>query len=95
MEAKLSQIKKATSDAEAEMLKAKEAYDDSERRLNAAKELLRNMDHEDQKKIMVNDTNLPELLELHSIAKEAYSNSQKRYETNAKYVKMIEDKLGI
>lgn len=95
MEAKLSQLKKATSEAEAEMLKAKEALEDSQRRLDAAKELLKNMDPEDQKKIMVNDTKLPELLELLSIARQAYLDSKARYETNGKYVKIIEEKLGI
>lgn len=95
MEAKLSQLKKATSEAEKEMTNAKKAYEDSQRRLDAAKELLQNMDEEDQKKIKINDTKLPELLELHSIAKDSYEVSQKKYETNKKYVRMIEEKLGI
>jgi hypothetical protein len=94
MEAKHNQLKKATADAEGEMLKTKEALQDSEKRLNAAKELLRNMDPEDQKKIKVTDTKLPELLELYSVAKEAHSVSQNRYETNLKYVKILEEKIA-
>lgn len=93
MEAKLAKLKQATSDAENEMNKAKEAFDDSKRRLDAVKELLQSMDEEDQKSIQINDTRLPELLDLHSIAREEYDVAQKRYETNLKYVKIIEEKM--
>jgi hypothetical protein len=93
MEAKLTKLKKAAAESETEMLKAKEAYIDSEKRLTAAKDLLRKMDSDDQKKIMINDTKLPELLELHAAAKDQYEMSEKRYATNMKYVKMIEDKI--
>ena len=93
MEDKLAKLKKASAEADKAMNKAREAFEDSERRLNAAKELLKNMDEEDQKKIQVNDTKLPELLELHTLAKEEYVTAQKRHETNLKYVKIFEDKV--
>ena len=95
MEAKLSQLKNATKEAESQMLKAKELFDDAEQRLTAAKDLLKQMDAEDQKKIQVNDTKLPEILDLYSIAKESYDESKARYESNMKYVKIIEEKLGL
>ncbi len=93
MEDKLAKLKLATTNAEKDMRNAKAVLEDSTKRLNAAKELLRNMDEEDQKKIQINDTKLPELLELHATAKEEYSVAQRRYETNLKYVKIIEDKM--
>ena len=94
MEAKLAQLKKATTISETEMLKAKELYNDSDTCLSMAKEALRSMDAEDQKKIMINDTKLPELLELNALAKNSYIELEKRHATNMKYVKLIEEKIN-
>ena len=59
-----------------------------------AKEALRSMDAEDQKKIMINDTKLPELLELNALAKNSYIESEERHATNMKYVKLIKEKIN-
>lgn len=77
------------------MRKNKEALAESQRCLDTAKELLRNMNPEDQKKIKVTDTRLPELLDLHAMAKETYEESQKRFQTNMKYIKILEEKIGV
>ncbi len=94
LESKLAKLKKVTIEAENDMKKNKERFEDSQRRLLAAKELLRNMDPEDQKTVKVNDTKLPELLDLHRMAKEVYEESVKRYETNMRYIRVIESKGG-
>jgi 3-oxoacyl-ACP reductase-like protein len=91
---KLQRLQLATDEAKDCLSKAKTAFDDSLRRLNAAKEALREMDPEDQERIQVNDTKLPELLDLHSIATEEYNNARSRYETNLRYLTMLKEKLS-
>lgn len=76
------------------MRKDKEALEDSQMRVDTAKALLKQMDPEEQQRIMVSDTKLPELLALHTKAKEDYETSLKRYETNKKYLKMCQEKMG-
>eukprot|EP00553_Chaetoceros_curvisetus_P002406 CAMPEP_0204611948 /NCGR_PEP_ID=MMETSP0717-20131115/63_1 /ASSEMBLY_ACC=CAM_ASM_000666 /TAXON_ID=230516 /ORGANISM="Chaetoceros curvisetus" /LENGTH=94 /DNA_ID=CAMNT_0051623825 /DNA_START=471 /DNA_END=755 /DNA_ORIENTATION=+ len=94
MSDKIAKLEVATDEAKKRMDSTKEAFDDSLRRLEAAKELLREMSPEDQQKIQVNDTKLPELLEMHSMATEAYEEAKKRYETNSRYLELFKAKLG-
>eukprot|EP00562_Extubocellulus_spinifer_P003764 CAMPEP_0178538372 /NCGR_PEP_ID=MMETSP0696-20121128/37071_1 /TAXON_ID=265572 /ORGANISM="Extubocellulus spinifer, Strain CCMP396" /LENGTH=124 /DNA_ID=CAMNT_0020170629 /DNA_START=181 /DNA_END=555 /DNA_ORIENTATION=+ len=94
MEAKLTQLEAATEAAEKSMLQNLEALDDATERVRAAKMLLRQMPLEDQEKIQVNDTKLPELLDLLARATEEYEVSQKTYETNKRYLDLLKKKLG-
>lgn len=94
MEDKFAKLQIATGEAEIAMDKAKTSFDDSLRRLNMAKEALREMDEEDQKKIEINDTKLPELLDLHRVASEEYGAAKSRYETNSKYLILFKAKVG-
>lgn len=91
---KVAKLQKATEQSLQDVTKAKSEYDDSLFRLNSAKELLQAMDKEDQEKIMINDTKIPELLELHSIAKQRYEEAKVRYETNDRYLTMLLAKLN-
>lgn len=89
---KVQKLQLATQEAEERMIRAKAAFDDSLRRLDAAKEALREMDQEDQERIQINDTKLPELLDLHHIAAEEYGDAKSRYETNLRYLSMFQAK---
>jgi len=95
MEDKIAKLQVATDEAETQMKKNKEALEDSQNRVDAAKALLRELDEEEQNKIQVSDTKLPELLALHTRAKEEYETSQQRFETNTRYLKMYQEKLGV
>jgi hypothetical protein len=94
MESKVAKLQEATEQSLQDVTNAKSEYDDSLFRLKSAKELLQAMDKEDQEKMMINDTKLPELLELHSIAKQRYEEAKVRYETNDRYLTMLLDKLN-
>jgi phage FluMu gp28-like protein len=91
---KVQKLQLATDEAKECMMKTKAAFDDSLRRLNAAKEALQAMDQEDQERIQVNDTKLPELLDLHRMATEEYNDAKCRYETNLRYLSMLKAKLN-
>ena len=94
MDDKIAKLQVATEKAQAEMEQDKAALDDAVKRLTAAKDLLREMDAEDQAIFQVNDTKLPELISLHQLAKEKYETSQTRYETNHRYLTMMKEKAG-
>jgi hypothetical protein len=94
MSDKIQKLQQATDEAKNNMMKSKASFDDSLRRLNAAKEALRAMDQEDQERIQVNDTKLPELLDLHRMATEEYQDSKCRYETNLRYLSLLKEKLN-
>mmetsp|Transcript_8643 Transcript_8643/g.13034 ORF Transcript_8643/g.13034 Transcript_8643/m.13034 type:complete len:96 (-) Transcript_8643:209-496(-) len=92
MSDKVEKLRVATEGSKERMDRAKAAFDDSLRRLNAAKEALREMDQEDQNKIMINDTQLPELIDLHSISTEEYNEAKSRHETNLRYLELFKAK---
>mmetsp|Transcript_19293 Transcript_19293/g.29223 ORF Transcript_19293/g.29223 Transcript_19293/m.29223 type:complete len:95 (+) Transcript_19293:189-473(+) len=94
MSDKVKKLQIATDEAMEQMNKTKCAYEDSLRRLEAVKELLREMSPKDQQKVHVNDTKLPELIEMHTIATEAHEEAKKKFETNSRYLQLFEAKLG-
>ena len=89
---KIQKLEAATATAKSSMTKAKEVLDDASLRLNTAKQLLRQLDEEEQQKIQVNDTKLPELLEFHAIARLQYEQAKTKYETNLRYLVMYTKK---
>jgi hypothetical protein len=94
MSDKIVKLEEATEKSKAALDEAKAAFEDSEKRLNYAKEALRQMDPEDQKKIQVNDTKLPELIDMHRLAADQYSEAKARFETNSRYLALFKAKLG-
>lgn len=84
----VAKLQKATDEAEAEMKRLKLAYDDSDTAVKAAKDLLKQLDEEEQRRIKVTDTKLPELLAGHTAVEEAYETARKRFETNKRYLDM-------
>ena len=92
MSSKVEKLRKATEDAKLKLSEAQAALADSQRRLDAAKEALQHLDKEEQETIMVTDTMLPELLEMHAQAKDTVAVAESRYETNKRYLAIYEAK---
>ena len=86
MDDKIVKLKAATESAKDAMDQSERELKDSQERLDLAKQLLQSMDKKDQEKIKIGDTKYPELLALHQIALDNFETSQKRYETNKRYL---------
>ena len=94
MEDKIAKLEAATADAEKEVLRNLEVLSDATERVRVAKALLKQMPQEDQEKIAITDTKLPELLDMLALATENYETSQQRYETNKRYLELLRQKMG-
>ena len=94
MEEKIAKLEAATADAEKEVLRTLEVLSDATERVRVAKALLKQMPQEDQEKIQITDTKLPELLDMLATATENYETSQQRYETNKRYLEILRQKTG-
>lgn len=92
LEDKISKLQAATDDAEGQLKKHKQALEDSQKRVDAAKAMFKQIPEDEQNKILITDTKLPELLEMHAIAKEEYETSETRYETNQRYLDVYKEK---
>lgn len=85
-DSKIAKLKDATDKAKEEMDQKHREVKDSQERLDVAKELLQSLEPEEQLKIKMSDTKLPELIAMHQLAQDAYETAVKRYETNQKYL---------
>ena len=94
MEDKIAKLEAATDDAEKEVLLNLEMLSVATERVRVAKALLKQMPQEDQERIPITDTKLPELLDVLATATENYETSQQRYETNKRYLEMLRQKVG-
>mmetsp|Transcript_28232 Transcript_28232/g.81640 ORF Transcript_28232/g.81640 Transcript_28232/m.81640 type:complete len:119 (-) Transcript_28232:1180-1536(-) len=94
MEDKIAKLEAATSQAEKDVLRDLELLSDATERVRVAKALLKQMPQEDQEKIPITDTKLPELLDLLATATENYETSQQRYQTNKRYLEILTRKMG-
>ena len=94
MEDKIAKLEAATVDAEKEVLRNLEVLSDATERVRVAKALLKQMPQEDQEKIPITDTKLPELLGMLANATETFETSQQRYETNKRYLDILRQKVG-
>ena len=94
MEDKIAKLEAATAYSEKDLLRNLEVLSDATERVRVAKALLKSMPKEEQEKIQVTDTKLPELLDLLATASENYETSQQRYETNKRYLDMLKHKMG-
>ena len=94
MEDKIAKLEAATADAEKEFLRNLGVLSDATERVRVAKALLKQMPQEDQEKIPITDTKLPELLDMLATATENYETSQQRYETNKRYLEILRQKTG-
>ena len=94
MDDKLAKLQAATDEAEKEVKTCKEALEEAEKKLEAAKTKYKNLPPDEQAKLQINDTELPELMDLCNRAKDAYETAQSRLATNQKYLTLLKTKLG-
>jgi hypothetical protein len=92
MEDKIAKLQAATDEAEAQLKVCKEALELSEQQLFQAKEKYRNLPQEEQERLQVNDTELPELIENQLRAKNVYETVRGRFETNQRYLEAMTKK---
>ena len=91
---KALKLQQATDQAEADVNKCFAKVQRSKEAVLAAKTLLANLDEDEQERIMVTDTTLPELLEMLQVDRDAYETAVKRYETNKRYLALYTAKWG-
>jgi hypothetical protein len=89
---KIAKLQLATDEAEKQMTFCKELLETAEQQLTREKEKYRNLPQEEQEKLAMNETELPELLETQARAKNVYEEVQARYATNKRYLEMVKAK---
>jgi hypothetical protein len=88
MDDKVLKLKQATDQAEADVNSWFAKLKKSEEAVLAAKALLAHLDEDEQVRIMVTDTKLPELLGMLQVDRDAYETAVKRFKTNARYLEL-------
>mmetsp|Transcript_22669 Transcript_22669/g.32469 ORF Transcript_22669/g.32469 Transcript_22669/m.32469 type:complete len:120 (+) Transcript_22669:34-393(+) len=88
---KIARLQTATDEAQKKMAECEAALKDSEIRLRAAKDLLKQLDPDEQQRIQVQDTPLPRLLESHLVAQNNYQQALTRYNTNQRYLHALKE----
>jgi len=94
MDDKIAKLQAATDEAEEQVKVCKQALDLAETQLNQAKQRLKSLPQEEQEKLQVNDSELPELLETHVRAHNLYDTVLARYNTNKRYLDAFKIKQG-
>jgi hypothetical protein len=94
MNDKVIKLQLATDQAEATVNQCFASLQESKEAVRAVKALLQHLDEEEQQRIKVSDTKLPELLAMLQAAQDAHETAVKRYETNKKYLELYKQKAG-
>lgn len=92
MDEKISKLRVAKDEAALQLAVAKQTLDTAETELSKAKDKYRALSaqlHESGDDLQVNDTELPELIEMQMRAKNVYETVAARYETNKRYLDMM------
>ena len=92
MDKKIAKLQVVTDTAEENMKRSRKEFEEASERLSKAKDRLRSLRAEEQANMQVNDTELPELIDLHARAKEEYEMWKGRYETNENYLSIFKGK---
>ena len=94
MDEKITKLQAATDEAEEQMKVCKEALDMTEKQLAAAKAKYKELPMEEQEKLQVNNTELPEWIETKIRAKNVYETVEARYNTNKRYLDACKAKMS-
>jgi hypothetical protein len=89
---KVTKLQAATDKALFDVVECQKNVQESEKAATVVKALLRDLDEEEQQRVKVTDTRLPELLALLVAAREAHATAVKRYETNKRYLELYTQK---
>mmetsp|Transcript_31372 Transcript_31372/g.65821 ORF Transcript_31372/g.65821 Transcript_31372/m.65821 type:complete len:104 (-) Transcript_31372:1443-1754(-) len=96
MDEKIARLRTATDEAAIQLGVARQALDAAEAELAEAKEKYRALSNRLREQsgddLMVNDTELPELIETRIRAKNVYETIEKRYTTNKRYLEAMTQK---
>lgn len=89
---KVAKLQAATDQALFDVVQLHKELQAAEKAVQVTKALLRDLDEEEQQRIKVTDTKLPELLAMAHAAREAHATATKRYETNNRYLEIYKQK---
>eukprot|EP00545_Synedropsis_sp_CCMP1620_P015132 CAMPEP_0119014352 /NCGR_PEP_ID=MMETSP1176-20130426/9552_1 /TAXON_ID=265551 /ORGANISM="Synedropsis recta cf, Strain CCMP1620" /LENGTH=137 /DNA_ID=CAMNT_0006967509 /DNA_START=41 /DNA_END=454 /DNA_ORIENTATION=+ len=93
-DAKVAKLQAATDKALFDLVQCQQNLQESENAVQVVKGLLRELDEEEQQRVKVADTKLPELLALLVAAKDSHVTATKRYETNQRYLELYKQKAA-
>jgi Cdc6-like AAA superfamily ATPase len=94
MEDKIAKLQAATDEAREQMKVCRQALDLAEQQLHEAKAKYKVLPQEEQEKLQINDTELPELMEAYLMAQNLYETVASRYQTNQRYLDSFKAKMG-
>ncbi|KAI2496669.1 hypothetical protein MHU86_17816 [Fragilaria crotonensis] len=94
MEDTIIKLQQASDQADTAVKDCYAKFKESENAVMMAKTLLKDLDEDDQQRIKVTDTMLPELLGILLTDKEAYETAVKRFETNKRYLALYKMKTA-
>ena len=92
MDQKIAKLQAATGEACKQLEICKKALDEADAQLSKAKDKYRALSvqlKESGDELMVNDTELPELIETQLRAKNVYETVEQRYSTNKRYLDLM------
>ena len=92
MDEKIAKLQAATDEACTQLEICKQALDEADAQLSKAKDKYRALSvqlKESGDELMVNDTELPELIETQLRAKNVYETVEQRYSTNKRYLELM------
>ena len=91
-EEKLAQLEEATSIAQSVLSEKGTNLASASRALENSKNKLKSLEPEVQQTLLVNDTDLPELIDAKMIAQHEYDEALRRCEMNQKYLALLREK---
>jgi hypothetical protein len=94
LEGKLKKLEEATASARSVLSTKESELASASNALSKAKAKLMSLDAESQRTLLVNDTDLPELISAELAAREEYDEAKTRYETNQKYSSLFRDRIS-
>lgn len=94
LEGKLKKLEEATASAQSVLSTKESELASASDALAKAKVKLKSLDPELQRTLLVNDTDLPELISAELAAREEYDEAKTRYETNQKYLSSFQDRVS-
>ena len=92
MEDKIAKLQTATEEAAEQVKVCQQALELAETQLAQAKDKYRNLPPAEQESLQINDTELPELIEIQLRAKNVYETVLARYQTNQRYLTALRAK---
>ena len=94
MEDKVAKLQAATDEAYRHMTDCQHAMEMAQQQLEESKRLYKDLPQHEQEQLQMNDTDLPELIQSHILAKNLYESAAVRYQTNQRYLDAFKARMG-